>query len=130
MTTLRIRPGRLVPVTGDRIAADTGRACLAEWAAHGAGDDAAGGRAATLDRLAALTDYGAQAAALEILRTTGTGETVWNVAGNRAAIRRSLAELTAENPTVLPEPALRAIMREARRPVTAYEIQRKERDAR
>lgn len=130
MTVLRIRPGRLVPATGDRIAADTGRACLAEWAAHCAGDDAAGGRAATLDRLAALTDYGAQAAALEVLRTTGNGGPTWDVAGNRASIRLSLAELTAENPTELPEPALRTIMREARRPVTAYEIRRKERDLR
>lgn len=125
MTTLRVRPDRLVPATGDRIAADTGRACLREWAAHGAGDPEAGGRAATLDRLAALTDYGAQASALEVLRTVGDGSMSWDVPANRSAIRAELDTATAENPSELPDDALRYIMRESRRPITAWEIKKK-----
>lgn len=118
---LRLRPDRLVPATGDRIAADTGRACLREWAAYGAGDPEAGGRAATLERLSVLTDYGAQVARLEVLRTTGTPSPEWDPAVNVRAIRALLTEALAENPSELPEPALRIIMREARRPVTMYE---------
>lgn len=124
MNALRVRPARVLPFHGDRLAADAGRAALDEWTAFIAGDDGAGGRPEVLDRLAALTDYYAQRAALEVLHMTGWTVPAWNVGGNRAAIRDGLAAATAENPTELPEQALALVMREARRPFTTYEQKR------
>lgn len=124
MTALRCRPARVLPFHGDRLAADCGRACLDEWAAFIAGDDGAGNRSDALDRLAALTDYYAQRAALEVLHMTGWTVPAWNVAENRQAIRQGLAAATANNPTTMEESALSLVMRESRRPFTIYEQKR------
>lgn len=125
MTVLRTRPARVLPFHGDRLAADAGRAALDEWAAHIAGDPASGGRAATLDRLAALTDYYAQRAALEVLTMTGWTVPAWNVAANRADIRRALDSATTETGSELQESALSVVMRESRKPFTEYETKRR-----
>lgn len=125
MTVLRTRPARVLPFHGDRLAADAGRAVLDEWAAHIAGDSTSDGRAATLDRMAALTDYYAQRAALEVLTMTGWTVPAWNIGANRADLRHALDQATTETASELQESALTIVMREARRPFTEYEMKRR-----
>lgn len=118
---LRLKPARVLPFHGDRLAADVARACLDEYAAYIAGE---GGRHEALDRMATLTDYGAQRAALEVLSMTGWTVPRWDPAANRTRVRALLAAALADNETTVSRSALDLIMAESRRPFTRYEQER------
>lgn len=118
---LRLKPARVLPFHGDRLAADVARACLDEYGAYIAGN---GGRHEALERMARLTDYGAQRASLELLSMTGWTVPRWDPAASRARIRALLAAALADNDTTMPKSALDIIMAETRRPYTEYEQKR------
>lgn len=118
MSTIRIRPDRVLPYLFDALSAEVARQVIEEWSAWS--DYGHGDRRGACERMAILVDLGRQQAAIILERRTGEPTPAWSPKRNRAALAEVLDGCTADNPEDLSRHTVNRCRIEVERPWAEY----------